>query len=90
MNRGDVRASVCDFIQETFLYMRPDFELRDDQSLMEHGIVDSMGVMEMLSFLEDTFGLHVDDSDVTEANLGNVNAIVEYVLIHSTGALRSG
>ncbi len=66
-------------MEENFLYMRPDFELRNDQSLMGNGIVDSMGVMEMIQFLEEEFGVEVDDADITEENLGSIDAIAEFV-----------
>lgn len=79
MTREDVTTKLRKFIAENFLYMRPDFELSDDDSLLETGIVDSMGVMEVLAFLDEEFGVEVPDDDVTEENLGTVSSIVEYV-----------
>lgn len=79
MDKSQIIARLRDFVEENFLYMRPDFELRNDQSLMGNGIVDSMGVMEMIQFLEEEFGVEVDDADITEENLGSVDAIAEFV-----------
>lgn len=67
------------YVEENFLYMRPDLELGDDDSLLGNGIVDSMGVMEVIAFLEDEFGVVVADEDITEANLGSLSAIAAYV-----------
>lgn len=80
MSREEVLSRVRGFIEENFLYMRPDFELADDASLMGSGIVDSMGVMEVIHFLEDDFGVEIADEDITEANIGTVAAIASYVV----------
>lgn len=80
MTRDDVLTRVRGFISDNFLYMRPDFELTDDASLMGTGIVDSMGVMEVIQYLEDEFGVLVADEDITEANIGTPNAIASYVV----------
>ena len=85
MNRDQIRARVRSFVDENFLYMRPDFELGDHDSLMGNGIVDSMGVMEMIEFLEEEFGVTVDDADITEANIGTIDAIAGYVETHAEG-----
>lgn len=79
MNSAAVIEKVRAFITESFLYARPDFELANDDALLGSGIVDSMGVMEIVAFIEDEFGLEVDDADITEENLGTVSAIASYV-----------
>lgn len=79
MSSNVVREQVRDFITENFLYARPDFELQDSDPLLGKGIIDSMGVMEVVVFLEEQFGLEVDDADITEENLGTLEAITQYV-----------
>ena len=79
MDQSVILRGMRDFITENFLYMRPDFVLNDDASLMGNGIVDSMGVMEMIEFIESEFGVKVDDTEITEENLGTLNAIARYV-----------
>jgi acyl carrier protein len=59
--------------------MRPSFELRDQDRLLERGVIDSMGVMELLVFLRNEFGVVVPDEDITEANLGTLADIARYV-----------
>ena len=80
MNQLDVIARVTGYIQDNFLYMRPDVILKSDDSLLENGIIDSMGVMELVSFLEEAFGVRVADDDITEDNFGSVSAITRYVM----------
>lgn len=80
MKQQNVLNGVRAYVTENFLYMRPDTQLGDDDSLMGTGIIDSMGVMEVIAFLEEEFGVIVDDSDITEANLGTLNAIAAYIV----------
>ena len=83
MNREDILQRMRAFIEENFLYMRPDFKLADDASLMQKGVVDSMGVMEVIEFIEQEFGVAVADTDVTEKNMGTLAAIADYVAARS-------
>lgn len=82
MTKEDVLARMRSFIDDNFLYMRPDFELSNADSLMGSGIVDSMGVMEVIEFIEEQFGVVVGDADITEANIGTLEAIATYVMAH--------
>jgi acyl carrier protein len=76
------------YITENFLYMRRDFRLDDNDSLLGSGIIDSMGVMEVIAFLETEFGVEVGDDDVTEENLGSIRAISQYVVARAGGAAK--
>lgn len=67
------------FVQENFLYMRPDLKYADDDSLLAKGVIDSLGVMEIVGFVEETWQFTVDQSDVTEHNFGSLAAIARYV-----------
>ena len=80
MTAADVIERTRAYITENFLYMKRDFVLNDGDSLLQVGIVDSMGVMEVIAFLEQEFGIEIADEDVTEENLGSVRAISRYVV----------
>lgn len=75
----EILNRVRAFVQREFLYMRPDFALADDDSLLKSGVVDSMGVLEVLGFLEESFGVRPGDDEITEANLGSLRAISDFV-----------
>jgi len=85
-SQTEILARVRGFLQENFLYMRPDLELGPDDRLMERGIVDSMGVLEMLNFIENEFGVLAADDKVSEANLGSLRAISQFVAEKRTAA----
>jgi acyl carrier protein len=82
--RGSVTDTVViqkvrTFIQENFLYMRPGYALGDQDSLLDRRILDSMGVMELVAFLRNEFGVAVPEEDISEAHLGTLQAIAAYV-----------
>lgn len=73
-----IQNTVRQFIRESFYIGNPD-ALSDGASLLEHGIVDSTGILEVVAFLESTFGIHVDDADMVPENLDTIAGIVAYV-----------
>ena len=76
------------YITENFLYMRRVFRLSDTDSLLGTGIIDSMGVMEVIAFIESEFGVEIGDDDVTEENLGSIRAISRYVVSRGEAAAK--
>ena len=76
---ADTVARVRAFVLDNFLYMRPDFQLADDDRLLEKGVVDSMGIAEMIAFIEDSFGVKPAETEISEANFGSLRAIAQFV-----------
>ncbi len=74
-----VRTAIAGYIRENFLYARPDYSLRDDARLLDEGIVDSMGAVELVAFLEDQFGVAIPDDEITEDNFGTIASIAGFV-----------
>jgi acyl carrier protein len=74
----DVRRSVRGFVLSNFYVPDSDL-LGDDTSLLESGVVDSTGVLEVLAFLEKEFGLRVEDSEVTSGNLDSIGRLTAFV-----------
>ncbi|MEX2284718.1 MAG: acyl carrier protein [Gemmatimonadota bacterium] len=80
MNLDQVIASTRTFVFENYLYARPDYVLGPDDLLLEHGVIDSMGVVELVDFVRASFGVDVQDEDITEDNFGTLASIARYVL----------
>ena len=76
---NSIRPIIRRFIEENFLFQIGDQKLTDNQSLLEAGVVDSTGVLELVAFLEDTFHLQVADRDIIPQNLDTVDAITAFV-----------
>ena len=58
MNEKDI---VRNYILENYLFTDDQSELENDVSLLERGVIDSTGIMELVFFLEEQFGVKVDD-----------------------------
>jgi acyl carrier protein len=82
---SEILAKVRAFVEREFLYMRPDFKLADGDDLMKAGVVDSMGVLEVMNFLDEEFGVMPADDEITEANLGSLAAIARFVKARAKG-----
>ena len=67
------------FISENFLFGDRNNNLKNDDSLLEKGIIDSTGVLEMVSFIEDTFNIEIKDEEIIPENLDSINNIVAFI-----------
>lgn len=74
-----VRNSVRSYILENLLFSSDPNDLPDDASLLDRGIIDSTGVLELVLFLEENFGLQVKASEMLPQNFDSVNAITAFV-----------
>jgi acyl carrier protein len=79
MTTADVIDKTHAYLLENFLYMRPNFVVGESDSLLRLGIIDSLGVMELVQFLDDAFGVTVDDDEIREDNLGSLATIARFV-----------
>jgi acyl carrier protein len=74
----DIKQQVRAFITSNFYVADPE-TLADDASLLDQGIIDSTGVLEIIMFLEDTFGFKVADSEMLPENLDSIENITSFV-----------
>jgi len=79
MTAHEISARVREYVTENFLYMRQGYEFSDTDSLPGHGIVDSMGVIELIAFVREEFAVQVEEADITEENFGTLAAISRFV-----------
>ncbi|HNR51204.1 MAG: acyl carrier protein [Deltaproteobacteria bacterium ADurb.BinA179] len=76
---SDVLKNVVDFIKENFIMGRSDACIDPDESLIESGIMDSTGVLELVEFLEATYEIQIQDEELIPENLETVNNIVNFL-----------
>lgn len=76
---ADLNALIIGFIRENFIAGRSDVGIDPDQSLIESGIMDSTGVLELVEYLESTFSIKVEDEELVPENLETVNNIVNFL-----------
>jgi acyl carrier protein len=75
----EIRDSVREYILKNYLFTTDASSLRDDVSLMQTGVIDSTGVLELIMFLQEQFGLEVADEEMLPENLDSVQAITAFV-----------
>ncbi len=75
----DIKDQIRRYIARNLLFSDNGFKYDDDASFLEEGIVDSLGIMDLISFIEETFGLMVKDEDLTPDNFDSVNKLADYV-----------
>ena len=67
------------YVIDNFLFGQGGSELKNDDSFMERGIVDSTGVLELVAFLEEQFQVKVEDEDLIPENLDSINNLLLYL-----------
>ena len=74
-----VRTEIHAFIVANFLFGQDDGSMSDEQSFLESGIIDSTGLLELVAFVEQRFGISVDDRELVPDNLDSLRNITAYV-----------
>jgi len=73
-----VAQEVREFVVSNFLYGQ-DRSFKDDDSFMAEGIVDSTGVLQLVAFLEETYGITVEDEELIPENLDSISYVSAYL-----------
>ena len=73
------KESVKKFILDNFLFESDVNAVGYDDSFLEKGIIDSTGVMELVSFIEEEFKVSVDDDELIPENLDTINRLASFV-----------
>jgi len=72
------KSEIRNFIVENFLYGQDD-NFTDDISFLEKGIIDSTGVLELVTFVEDKFGVTVEDEELIPDNFDSLNKLSSFI-----------
>ena len=75
----NVKEQIREFIAENFLFNPDGFDLSDDASFLDEGVVDSTGTLEVVMFVEETFGVTVGDNEIEPENFDSVNKLAAYI-----------
>ena len=74
----DIREQLRQFIIENFLYGQKQV-FGDEDSFLDQGIIDSTGVLELVSFIEEHFGIAVRDTDLIPDNLDSIQRVTKFI-----------
>jgi acyl carrier protein len=75
-----IPTQIREFVAKDLLFSPDGFRYADDTSFLEEGIIDSLGVMELVGFVQKSFGLRVEQDEVIPENFGSVALLTGYVL----------
>ena len=75
---NELKNKIRQFIVENFLFGQ-DNGLKDDTSFLDEGIIDSTGILELVSFLEEEFSISVEDEELIPENLDSIMNVVAYL-----------
>ena len=70
--------SIRGFVQDNFLFGE-EITFSDDASLLEQGLIDSTGVLELVAFLEEQFGIAVEDEELVPENLDSIDNLMLFI-----------
>ncbi|MFH1215969.1 MAG: acyl carrier protein [Pseudomonadota bacterium] len=76
---ADTIQKIRSFIFENFLFDAEESSLKNDDSFLEQGIIDSTGVLELVDWLEETFAIKVQDDELIPENLDSVSKLAEFI-----------
>lgn len=75
----DIPVTLRDYIAKNILFAPDGFAYSDDDSFIENGILDSTGVVEVVSFIEDHFKISVEDVEITPQNFDSIANLAAYI-----------
>ena len=75
----ETKAAIRTFIVEKFLFGDDSHPLPADLSLIDNDLVDSTGILELVGFLEERFGIQVADADIVPTNLDTIERIAGFI-----------
>jgi acyl carrier protein len=78
INMDEYKAKIREFVVDNFLFGNAN-GLEGDTSFLDEGIVDSTGVLELVTFIESEFSIEVLDEELVPENLDSINSIVGYL-----------
>lgn len=74
-----IEQELRHFVVENFLFGQDNNRLSDDDSLLEQGIIDSTGVMELIGFLESRYRISIHDRELRPENLDSIHRLTAFI-----------
>lgn len=74
-----ITPEIHDYISRNFLFSDKGFQYGNDASFLEEGIIDSLGIIELVAFVEKKFGISVADHELLPNNFDSVNKLSSFI-----------
>jgi len=79
LEKDIVPEKIRNFIARNFLFTDQGFDYPDETSFLKEGIIDSLGIIELVSFVEKEFGISVADQELLPSNFDSVARLTAYI-----------
>lgn len=80
MNETEIKTAVRGFIIENFLFGDEESMVSERESFMESGVIDSTGILELITYLEESFEITLEDNELVPENLDSLNNVAKFVI----------
>lgn len=74
-----IEEQIKNYISRNILFSDDGFQYADDASLLDEGIVDSIAIMELVAFVEDSMNVQVEEEEITPNNFDSVANLASYI-----------
>lgn len=78
-DKARIRGEIADFIVSNFLFGDAGKRPADGDSLIDAGIVDSTGILELIEFAESKYGISIDERETIPENLGSIANLADFI-----------
>lgn len=75
----DIKQQIRSYIVENFFFGDDRVKFNDNDSFLEKGILDSTSILELILFLEETYGIKVEDDELIPENLDSIDNIIKFL-----------
>ena len=88
-SEAGVKERIREFVLKDLAYRKGVTSFADDESLIQEGVVDSLGIFRIISFVEGSFGIRVRDEEIVAENFQTIDDMERFVLSHLERPMRS-
>ncbi|MES2673286.1 MAG: acyl carrier protein [Pseudomonadota bacterium] len=79
INIDEIRQKLRHFILENYLFSDDETALKDEDSFLDGGILDSMGILELIEYLDEGLGIKVEGDELVPDNLDSINSLLKFI-----------
>jgi acyl carrier protein len=77
---NSIEQKIRQYVADNF-FLKEDYLIQDDDSFLQKGVIDSTGVLELITFAQDTFNITIEDSELVPENLDSVRNLAAFIRI---------
>lgn len=76
---SDIKGSLRSYVEANFIMGTRAMPLTDDDSFLEQHVLDSTGFLELVTFVEETYGIKVEEDEMVPENLDSLNSLTQFL-----------